>query len=128
MVDGRRIGGPYEVTALHGEGQSQDITIRGNFGAGAHEIAITYLNDGNAGAYYDAAQGGFVNDRNIFVSGLSLNGAEYGIDAVVSNTAAIGFGWLDPQAAVMAGNGTVVLEPLQPSRRRHRRVIRRRTR
>ena len=118
-VDGKRVGDIFEVTALHGEDQWQDVIVRGNFGIGPHHVEITYINDANANPYYDAGANTFVNDRNLFVSQIALNGTTYGTNAVVSNTAAMGFGWLDPDAAVMAGNGKVLFEtgvaPTQPT-------------
>ena len=111
-VDGQRVGDSYAVDALHALGQSQDVTVTGAFGNGPHRVAISYVNDANAGAYYDAAAGGFVNDRNLFVSGLTFNGTHYGSSAIVSNSAAIGFDWLDPHAAVMAANGTLTYDLL----------------
>ena len=106
-VDGKRVGEIFNVEALHALGQSQDITLTGDFGDGPHEVAIGYINDANSGAYYDPAAGGFVNDRNLFVSGITFNGTDYGQSAIISNGASIGYDWLDPHAAVMAANGTL---------------------
>ena len=56
------------------------------------------------------AQGGFVNDRNLFISQLTLNGVAHGLESVLYNTAAVGYDWPDPQAVVMAANGAVLFD------------------
>jgi beta-glucanase (GH16 family) len=107
-VDGTSVGGPFDVTADHAAGQWQDVSVQGDFGAGPHQVTITYLNDGNENPYYDAVANKVFNDRNLFVTGIDLNGTAYGLDAVVSNMAAAGWDRLDPNAAVMAASGTLV--------------------
>lgn len=41
------------------------------------------------------------DDRNLYVSGVSFNGAEHRLSAANGNSAAINFEWLNPAAAVM---------------------------
>ena len=65
-VDGQQVGGVQTVTALHGLGQDQAFTIQGAFGVGAHDLAISFIND---------AWGGTADtDRNLYVDGVSLDG------------------------------------------------------
>jgi endoglucanase len=69
-VDGVQIGGVQTVTAINGLGQTQDFTIHGDFGAGPHTVAITFLND---------AYGGSASmDRNLYLDSLSLDGTALG--------------------------------------------------
>jgi len=64
-VDGKALGGPQSVTALHGLGALQDFTFGGSFGAGTHDLAVAFIND---------AWGGGTLDRNLYVGGVDLNG------------------------------------------------------
>jgi aryl-phospho-beta-D-glucosidase BglC (GH1 family) len=79
-VDGVQVGGVQTVTAINGLGQTQDFTIKGDFGAGPHTVAVTFLND---------AYGGSASmDRNLYVDSLSLDGTSLGnLNANVSGTA-----------------------------------------
>jgi hypothetical protein len=72
-VDGTQVGGVQSVTALHGAGQSQDLALSGSFAAGAHAVAITFLNDAWGG---DAS-----SDRNLYVDGITLGGTTTAFDA-----------------------------------------------
>ena len=75
-VDGQQVGGVQTATALHGLGQDQTFTLQDTFGAGSHDLAISFLND---------AWGGTADtDRNLYVDGVDLNGA-----AVAGATAAL---------------------------------------
>jgi len=65
-VDGRQAGGVNTATASHAAGQGQDFTFRDFWGAGPHNVAITYLND----AYGGSPQA----DRNLYVNGAVYNG------------------------------------------------------
>lgn len=108
LIDGVKVGGPYDVTADHASGDWQTLSLSvAKLASGTHSLAILYDNDANSGAYYDPAQHRFVNDRNIFVEAVTVDGTTYHKADVSSNTAASGFDWLDPSAAVMAGNGVV---------------------
>ncbi len=66
-VDGRALGPAQSVTALHGAGASQAFTFTGSFGPGAHDLAVTFVND-----LWNPATGA---DRNLYVQGATLNGA-----------------------------------------------------
>lgn len=44
-VDGQAIGGTRVVTASHAAGQSQAVVLTGAWGAGAHTVGSTFLND-----------------------------------------------------------------------------------
>ncbi|HEY0207394.1 MAG TPA: matrixin family metalloprotease [Acetobacteraceae bacterium] len=65
-VDGQQYGGVQTVTALHGLAQDQTFNLQGAFGVGAHDLAISFIND---------AWGGTPDtDRNLYVDGVDLNG------------------------------------------------------
>lgn len=65
-VDGVQVGPALEVDATRASGQVQDFVLKGNFGPGAHSIAVTLTND---------AWGGTADtDRNLFVHAITLNG------------------------------------------------------
>ena len=66
-VDGRPVGGVQSVTAPHRQGQSQMFTFSGDFGAGPHAVAVTFLNDRYGGSS--------ATDRNLYVDAIAWNGA-----------------------------------------------------
>lgn len=65
-VDGNQVGGVMTATAAHGLGQTQDVTVSGNLGAGPHVVSVAFLND--------AYGGSTSTDRNLHVDGIDLNG------------------------------------------------------
>ena len=69
-IDGKRITTPQAVTALHSTAALQDFSFAGSFGAGSHNIGITFTNDAYGGTP--------TTDRNLYVSGLEVNGQHYG--------------------------------------------------
>ena len=75
-IDGKTVTTPEAVTALHGLGQWQSFTFAGNFGAGTHTVGIQFTNDAYGGTP--------ATDRNLYVGGISINGA-----AVTPGTASL---------------------------------------
>jgi hypothetical protein len=69
-IDGKQITTPQPVSTLHGSGAWEDFTFAGNFGAGTHQIAVTFTNDAYGGSPS--------SDRNLYVDGISVNGTHYG--------------------------------------------------
>lgn len=65
-IDGQQVGGTQTATALRDAGQSQDFSIKGNFGSSAHTVGVTFLND--------AWGGTAATDRNLFVDSMDFNG------------------------------------------------------
>jgi hypothetical protein len=65
-VDGQLVGGIQSVTASHAAGQSQNVTLTGDFGAGSHNVAIDFLN-GYTGNAADAG-------RTLYVNAITLDG------------------------------------------------------
>lgn len=75
FVDGKQVGGTFEALASRRDGASDTVTLKGDWGSGAHDIAIKYVNDAR-----NAADTTFVQDRNLYVNGVTYNGV------VVSDT------------------------------------------
>uniref|UniRef100_UPI0023EAE7C9 carbohydrate-binding domain-containing protein n=1 Tax=Methylobacterium crusticola TaxID=1697972 RepID=UPI0023EAE7C9 len=65
-VDGQQVGGTQTAHASHAAGQSDLISVRGDWGAGTHDVSVTFLNDTYAGS---AAK-----DRNLYVDGATYDG------------------------------------------------------
>ena len=66
-VNGRQVGAAQSATALHGAGKTQDFAFSGGFGAGPHQVSVSFLND-----LWTSG----VGDRNLYVQEISLNGAK----------------------------------------------------
>ena len=78
MVDGQQVGGTLTTAASHAAGQTQDITLTGSFGSGAHDIAVKFIDD--------AYGGSAASDRNLYVHQISYNGqVQAGSTAADSN-------------------------------------------
>ena len=68
-VDGKQIGGPTSVTALHSQGATQEFDYGLNLAAGSHAVTVSFIND---------AWGGTAStDRNLYVDNVLYNGASY---------------------------------------------------
>lgn len=65
-VDGKQLGGARSVTAVHSAGQVQAFDFKGAFGAGLHDVAISFIND----AYGGTPQ----TDRNLYVNSIVYDG------------------------------------------------------
>ena len=65
-IDGKQVLGPQSVTALHATGATQAVSIAGQLGVGAHDVAISFVNDLYAGSA--------ATDRNLYLDGASWNG------------------------------------------------------
>ncbi|HXT81440.1 MAG TPA: carbohydrate-binding domain-containing protein, partial [Acetobacteraceae bacterium] len=71
-VDGTQVGGTFTTTAIQWEGQQQQFVLKGNWGAGAHTVTVTFLND--LTVLNSAGQGIDAEDRNLFVDGVTYDG------------------------------------------------------
>ncbi|TXM63920.1 DUF4214 domain-containing protein [Methylobacterium sp. WL12] len=81
-VDGLQIGNIFSSNAPHSDGQSQDITLNGNFST-AHQVSVTFLND----SYKSTVN----SDRNLFVDSISFDGQkQLGASAVFSSNGPTG--------------------------------------
>jgi hypothetical protein len=79
-VDGKQVGGTLTTTAVNWQGQSQEFDVHGTFGAGAHQVAVSFLND----AIGQTIGGNALDsqDRNLYVNSITLNG---GAPATIAN-------------------------------------------
>lgn len=106
-LDGRTLGGAQAVTASHGAGATEDFTFHGSFGAGPHDLAVSFVND---------AWGGTPDtDRNLYVNSVDYDGARLAQDnaALWSNgTAHFAVGGLSDTVAPWAANGATSGLPL----------------
>jgi hypothetical protein len=66
-IDGKTVTTPQSVTALHDQNATQAFTYTGNLGAGTHTIGVAFVNDAYGGSASE--------DRNLYINGLTLNGA-----------------------------------------------------
>jgi len=66
-VDGVQVGGTFTAAALHGSGQSDTLTLNGDWSPGAHRVEMDFLND--------AWGGTAAADRNFYVDGAAYDGA-----------------------------------------------------
>jgi VCBS repeat-containing protein len=76
LVDGQQVGGTYTVTADHASGQTQTITINGNFDPlTAHQVQIQFVNDSWDGTpWWANGTGADGHDINAYVESVSFNG------------------------------------------------------
>jgi type 1 glutamine amidotransferase len=75
-VDGVQVGGVRTETALHGQGQSEAVTLTG-YSAGPHTVTVTFINDA-----YDGTPD---TDRNLYVDSIDFMGVTYPGAALYSN-------------------------------------------
>ncbi|WP_246686387.1 carbohydrate-binding domain-containing protein [Methylobacterium sp. WL30] len=66
-VDGKQIGGTLTAHASHTAGQSDTVTVNGDWAAGDHKVNINFLND----AYDGTAS----TDRNLYIDSATYDGA-----------------------------------------------------
>lgn len=66
-MDGVQVGGVLPSQALRGSGQSDTVTVRGDWAPGGHTATINFLNDVYGGTP--------ATDRNLFVHTAAYNGA-----------------------------------------------------
>jgi Ca-dependent carbohydrate-binding module xylan-binding/Protein of unknown function (DUF1565) len=110
FVDGQQFGGTYTVTADHASGQTQTITITGNFSpSAAHQVQVEFVNDAWDGTSW-WTNGGSPDghDRNVYVESITLNGqtlnGSQGTDTADPSGAATDS---NPNEAPLYTNGTV---------------------
>jgi hypothetical protein len=65
-VDGKQVGGTFTASAWRSAGQSDTLTLKGDWGAGEHKVEVKFLND--------AWGGTAATDRNLHVDGATYNG------------------------------------------------------
>jgi hypothetical protein len=68
FVDGKQVGGTLSAGALHGSGNEDTITVKGDWGTGDHKLTVRFINDAS----------GSGGDRNLYVDDASFNGSALG--------------------------------------------------
>jgi hypothetical protein len=66
-IDGKAVTTPQVVSALHDAHATQSFSFTGDLGAGKHTVGVAFVND----AYGGKASA----DRNLYISGVSINGS-----------------------------------------------------
>lgn len=94
-VGGQQVGDVMTTTALHGSGQEQSVTLRGDFSASA-QVGVRFLND--------AYGGSVAMDRNLYVDGTTLNGVDLGKSHSLSSNGDFSFR-VGTAAPVTVGSG-----------------------
>jgi beta-glucanase (GH16 family) len=67
-VDGKEFVGSMSVNASHAAGASEAFTLKGDFGSGAHDVAVTFTND--------LWNGTTSTDRNLYIDSADFNGQQ----------------------------------------------------
>lgn len=96
-VDGNKVGNTYTATALNSAGASQNVSLSGSWGSGAHTVTVTFLNDAYAGTPS--------TDRNLYVNKVTYDGAA----SASTNVAFYSNG--SANFPVTAASTTLALEP-----------------
>lgn len=98
-VDGVQVGGTLSAGAIHGSGQADTVTVKGDWAAGGHQVSVNFLND---------AYGGSLSlDRNLYVEGATYDGANVsGAAKTFWSAGAQGFSVSDTTA--VGSTGTVI--------------------
>jgi hypothetical protein len=96
-VDGTQVGGVQTAKTLHSSGDSDVVSLEGNWGVGAHAVQLQFINDLNSGM-----PGA---DRNLYVNSIALNsvtqsGSTAAMYSNATNTFTVG-----GTTAAMAGPG-----------------------
>ena len=66
-IDGHALTSqPITITASQGSGQTETFTLKGDFGLGAHDLAVSFLNDAYGGSPS--------TDRNLYLNGATYDG------------------------------------------------------
>jgi len=98
-IDGKTLTAqPITVTALKNAGQSETFTFKGTFGSGAHDLAVSFLNDAYGGTP--------ITDRNLYVNGASFNGISARPATAALNTTGTMHFTIRPIAVPLAGSMT----------------------
>ena len=104
-IDGKQLGGTFATTALHAAAVTQNFIFKGDWAIGAHTVTVNFL--------YDAWGGTAATDRNLYVNGLSYDGAATGQSAAFMSAGPRNFSVTDttPMPGVTltgtAGNDTL---------------------
>ena len=68
-IDGLQCGDTMSTSALHASGDSNCFLLTGNWGSGAHQVGISFLNDAYGGTSS--------TDRNLYINSIGFDGTTY---------------------------------------------------
>ena len=104
-VDGKQLAGTFTATASHAAAASQNFTFKGDWAAGTHAVAVSFLNDAYAGTA--------TTDRNLYVNGITYDGTNISQSAALMGQVTKSFNATDgtavPSPAIGSGSDTIVL-------------------
>lgn len=98
-VDGVQVGGTFTASALHSSGQSDTLTLHGDWLAGPHQVQVALIND-HWGGTPD-------RDRNLYLDGASYDGTAVDIipTEIQRNDTPALFAFADGGSSVIIGDG-----------------------
>ncbi len=99
-VNGQQVGGTLTATANHGAGETQAVTINGNFGNDAAWVSTSFVNDAYGGSPS--------TDRNLHIDGLGRDNASVNLDQTQWGN---GTSWFVAPSILPAPSGDATLAP-----------------
>lgn len=103
-VDGKQVGGIFTASAVRMTGEQDTLTLRGNWGPGNHQVAVTFLND----AFNTLT----LEDRNLKIESASLNGENVsGVAKLMGQNGT--FSFVAAAVIATAPASDVILEPVR---------------
>ena len=101
-VDGKQVGGTFTASASHAAKQSDILTLKGDWTAGAHKVEVKFVND--------AYGGSAATDRNLYVDAATYNSKDVAgaVQAILGQTPQGAFSFTDVAAPTQPAPGTPV--------------------
>ncbi len=90
-VDGKQIGGTLSTNALQDQGQTQSVTVLGNFAAGTHTVSVDFLNDAYAGTA--------TTDSNLYVDSVTYGATTTTTNTILATDGSVDFSFQVPAAS-----------------------------
>jgi hypothetical protein len=104
-VNGQQVGGEYQAHALHSTGDSETVSLTGDWGSGVNDVEISFIND--------------TDRHNLYVSSISENGVTYAETSAAlrqAGSATFAVGGTTPTAAAPVDTLTLQLSDIAPDR------------
>ncbi|GGC46818.1 hypothetical protein GCM10011504_26560 [Siccirubricoccus deserti] len=99
-VDGEQLGGTLTARALSGSGESDTVTLQGDWGLGGHEVSVSFIND--------AWGGSSSTDRDLHVDSVTYNGVAAGRATTLYGNGAAHFTVKDATGPDAAGSDATI--------------------
>jgi hypothetical protein len=103
-VNGNQVGGTYTTSALHAAGDSEVVSLKGDWNSGVNDVQVNFINDDYGGSASE--------DRNLYVNSIAYNGVtDAGTSAALMSNGGASFavGGSTPTAAAPTDKVTVTL-------------------